>query len=113
MLNASLRIALATVAALSLSASAQAQGQGQGQDEYPNRVVRIVNPYVAGSTTDILARGLAVGLSNRLRQQFFVENRAGAGGTLGTASVARAETCLLYTSPSPRDGLLSRMPSSA
>ena len=86
MMNASLRIALATVAALSFSAKAQAQ------DEYPNRAVRIINPYVAGSTTDILARGLAVGLSSRLRQQFFVENRAGAGGTLGTASVARAET---------------------
>jgi len=93
MKNANLRIALATIAALSFSASAQAQAQqAQNQNEYPNRVVRIVNPYVAGSTTDILARGLAVGLSNRLRQQFFVENRAGAGGTLGTASVARAET---------------------
>jgi tripartite-type tricarboxylate transporter receptor subunit TctC len=76
--------AAATIAATCLPASAQT--------DYPNRAVRIVNPYVAGSTTDILARGLAVGLSSRLGQQFYVENRAGAGGTLGTQNVARAET---------------------
>jgi len=61
------------------------------QVDYPNRVVRIVNPYVAGSTTDVLARALAVGLSSRLGQQFVIENRPGAGGALGTAAVARAE----------------------
>jgi tripartite-type tricarboxylate transporter receptor subunit TctC len=61
------------------------------QTDYPNRVVRMVNPYVAGSTTDVLARALAVGLSSRLGQQFVIENRPGAGGALGTAAVARAE----------------------
>jgi tripartite-type tricarboxylate transporter receptor subunit TctC len=64
---------------------------GLAQADYPNRVVRMVNPYVAGSTTDILARALSAGLSTRLGQQFFVENRAGAGGAIGTASVARAD----------------------
>ncbi len=79
------RIALiAALAALASPASAQT--------EYPNRAVRIINPYVAGSTTDILARGLATGLSSRLGQQFYVDNRPGAGGTLGTSAVARAET---------------------
>jgi tripartite-type tricarboxylate transporter receptor subunit TctC len=71
----------------------------QAERAYPNRVVRIVNPYVAGSTTDNLARALAVGLSSRLGQQFIVENRAGAGGALGTASVVRADpdgTTLLF-----------------
>lgn len=63
----------------------------QAQTDYPSRVVRIVNPYVAGSTTDVLARALAVGLSSRLGQQFVIENRAGAGGALGAAAVARAE----------------------
>ena len=63
----------------------------QSQDTYPNRVVKVVNPYVAGSTTDILARALTLGLSNRLGQQFIVENRAGAGGALGTAAVARSD----------------------
>ncbi len=61
------------------------------QDNYPNRVVKVVNPYVAGSTTDILARALSMGLSSHLGQQFIVENRAGAGGALGTAAVARAD----------------------
>src|SRR6185312_11715545 len=63
----------------------------QAQSDYPNRVVRIVNPYVAGSTTDTLSRALAVGLSSRLGQQFIIENKPGAGGALGTASVARAD----------------------
>lgn len=80
----SVLLAAAAFAAICLPASAQT--------EYPNRAVRIINPYVAGSTTDILARGLAAGLSSRLGQQFYVDNRPGAGGTLGTAAVARAET---------------------
>src|SRR5262245_43387125 len=76
---------LALSAALFTIAAAHAQG------DYPSRVVRVINPYVAGSTTDVLARALAVGLSSRLGQQFVVENRPGAGGALGTAAVARAE----------------------
>jgi tripartite-type tricarboxylate transporter receptor subunit TctC len=75
------------VAALILSALAASPLQAN--KAYPNRTVRIVNPYVADSTTDLLARALAIGLSNRLGQQFIVENRAGAGGALGTASVVR------------------------
>jgi tripartite-type tricarboxylate transporter receptor subunit TctC len=63
----------------------------RAQDDYPNRVIRIVNPYVAGSTTDVLARALATGLSSRLGQQFIVENKPGAGGALGAVSVVRAE----------------------
>jgi len=77
------------VAALILSALAASPLQAN--KAYPNRTVRIVNPYVADSTTDLLARALAIGLSNRLGQQFIVENRAGAGGALGTASVVRAK----------------------
>lgn len=72
------------MAAVSGSMTAAAQ-------DYPNRVVQIVNPYQAGSTTDVLARGLALGLSSRLGQQFVIMNRAGAGGATGSASVARAE----------------------
>ena len=63
----------------------------QAQSDYPNRVVKIVNPYVAGSTTDVLARALAMGLSSRLGQQFIIENKPGAGGALGTASVVRGD----------------------
>jgi tripartite-type tricarboxylate transporter receptor subunit TctC len=80
------RSAFAAIAALAawLPLSAQAQ-------DYPSRVVQIINPYQAGSTTDVLARGLAAGLSSRLGQQFVVINRPGAGGATGTTSVARAE----------------------
>jgi tripartite-type tricarboxylate transporter receptor subunit TctC len=63
----------------------------QAQQDYPSRVVQIVNPYQAGSTTDVLARGLAVGMASRLGQQFVVINRPGAGGTVGALSFARAE----------------------
>jgi tripartite-type tricarboxylate transporter receptor subunit TctC len=76
---------LAAIGVIGLSAPAQAQ------DTYPSRVVKIVNPYVAGSTTDILARALAVGLSSRLGREFIIENKAGAGGALGALSVARAD----------------------
>jgi len=84
------RIWYAVATALAL-AGLSAQG-ALAQSDYPNRLVKIVNPYVAGSTTDILARGLAAGLSTRLGQQFIIENKPGAGGALGTASVARGET---------------------
>jgi tripartite-type tricarboxylate transporter receptor subunit TctC len=62
----------------------------QAQD-YPSRVVRVVNPYVAGSTTDRLARALGVGMASRLGREFVVENRAGAGGATGTLSVVRSD----------------------
>ena len=77
--------------AVSLVAAALMSTPALAQSDYPNRVAKIVNPYVAGSTTDILARALAAGLSSRLGQQFIVENRAGAGGALGTAGVARSD----------------------
>jgi tripartite-type tricarboxylate transporter receptor subunit TctC len=78
-------VALAAVAGVFVHGSASAQSN------YPNRVVKVVNPYVAGSTTDILARALASGMSSRLGQQFVVENRGGAGGAIGTAQVARSD----------------------
>jgi tripartite-type tricarboxylate transporter receptor subunit TctC len=77
-------------AAAALTAVAIAS-PAMAQSDFPNRVVKIVNPYVAGSTTDILARALASGMSTRLGQQFIVENRGGAGGAIGTAAVARSD----------------------
>ncbi len=64
---------------------------GAAQSDYPNRVVRIVNPFAAGSAPDILARGLAASLSTRMGQQFIVENRVGGSGAVGTLSVVRAD----------------------
>jgi tripartite-type tricarboxylate transporter receptor subunit TctC len=61
------------------------------QSDYPSRVVKVVNPFGAGTAPDILLRALVPGLSSQLGQQFIVENRVGGSGTVGTASVARAD----------------------
>jgi tripartite-type tricarboxylate transporter receptor subunit TctC len=57
---------------------------------WPERPVHMVVPVGAGSTTDIIPRAIADELSTRLGEQVVVENRSGAGGTIGTAEVARA-----------------------
>jgi tripartite-type tricarboxylate transporter receptor subunit TctC len=68
---------------------------------YPTRPVRIVVPYAAGSSTDIIARLIGQWLSERLGQQVIIENRTGAGGNIGTEVVVRApadgHTLLLVT----------------
>ena len=68
--------------------------------EYPDKVVRIIVPVAAGGGVDVMARLLAQRLSERLGQQFIVENRAGAAGVIGTKSVIRSSDdgyTLLYT----------------
>jgi tripartite-type tricarboxylate transporter receptor subunit TctC len=57
-------------------------------ETYPSRPVRIVSPYAAGGTPDIVARVIAEQLTQRLKQGFFVENRTGANGTIATENVA-------------------------
>src|SRR6476659_9744823 len=57
---------------------------------YPARPVRIVVGFPAGGTSDIVARVLGQWLSERLGQQFIIENRPGAGSNLATEAVARA-----------------------
>jgi len=58
--------------------------------DYPNRPVRIIVGYPPGGATDIVARIFGAYLSEKLGQQFIVENRAGAGNNLGTEAVVRA-----------------------
>ena len=74
--------ALALAAVL---ASAQVAAQ-----DYPAKPVRIIVPFVPGGSSDLLARYLAQGLSEKLGQQFVVENRAGAAGNVGMDAVAKA-----------------------
>src|SRR5919201_6888175 len=62
----------------------------RAQDDYPNRPLRIVVGFTPGGGVDIIARHIAQRLGERLGQQVIVENRAGAGGTLAAALVARA-----------------------
>jgi len=74
-------VVLAVAGALLGSAPATA-------DEWPSRPVRMVNTFAAGGTADVLTRLVAEHLSTATKQQFFVETRAGAGGTIGVKSVA-------------------------
>lgn len=60
------------------------------QSDWPNRPIRIVVPYPAGGTTDQLARAIAQPLQETLGQPIVIENKAGAGGALGTDFVAKA-----------------------
>ena len=78
-----------------------AHGEAQAQS-WPTKRVTVVVPFTAGSATDIMARTVAQRLSEQLGQPFIVENRPGAGGTIGMAAVARAEpdghTILVHSS---------------
>ncbi len=87
-------IVLAAVAAV-LTIPVHAQNIGAGKQ------MRIIVPYSAGGTSDILGRKLAQQLGERLGRQVIVENRAGAGGAIGTEATVRAEadgtTLLLHS----------------
>ncbi len=65
-------------------------GQASAQTDWPTRPVRVVIPYAPGSGTDFIVRGVAERLSKQLGQQFVVEHRSGASGTLGAEAVARS-----------------------
>jgi tripartite-type tricarboxylate transporter receptor subunit TctC len=77
--------------------------QAVAADPYPNRPIKLVIPYPAGGGTDSFARPLALQLSTRLGQSVVVENRGGAGGSIGMESVSRAPadgyTLLLALTP--------------
>jgi len=74
---------IAGVTSLTATASAAA--------DFPTRTVRIVVPYAAGGTSDIIARHIGQQLAGRLGQAVIIDNRAGAGGSIGTEVVVRAE----------------------
>ena len=66
-------VCLAAIGAALFAQPARAQ-------DFPTRIVKVVNPYVSGSTTDVPARSLAVGMTKRLGRDLIVENRPGESG---------------------------------
>ncbi|MBL8383802.1 MAG: tripartite tricarboxylate transporter substrate binding protein [Burkholderiales bacterium] len=92
------RILIAAVAAALGIAAATAVAQ-----TYPARAVKLVVPFPPGGPTDVVGRFVATRLGEAFGQQFVVENRAGAGGTVGSEAVAQAAPdgyTLLYGSTS-------------
>ena len=78
-------LAALAVTALALGASAA------GADDWPSKPVRLVVAFGAGGGADVLGRLLAAELSSAFNQRFYVENRPGNSGSIGSAMVARAE----------------------
>ncbi len=85
--------ALALLLCASLACSAQ---------RYPDKPIRLIVPFTPAGATDVLARIVAEGLSNRLGQRVLVENRPGAGGNIGAqiAAQSRADGYTLLMTPS-------------
>ncbi len=102
---------LIAVWVLSVLAMGGAAGAG-----YPERGVRIIVPYPAGQTTDVIARAIGQQLGEAMGQAFFVDNRGGAGGIIGMEAAKRAEAdgyTLLMTASGPvaiNPGLYSKLP---
>ncbi|HQQ70604.1 MAG TPA: tripartite tricarboxylate transporter substrate binding protein [Alicycliphilus sp.] len=79
------------MAASALAAfGASLQGSAWAQSGYPAKPVRMIVPFPPGGPTDIMGRTAAKAMGDRLGQQFVVENKAGAGGNIGTDAVAKA-----------------------
>ena len=80
------RSAAAVIAAIAMGAAAPALAQGN----YPTKPVRLIVAFPPGGSTDIIARLVGQRLSERLGQQVIIDNRGGAGGTIGTEIAARS-----------------------
>lgn len=93
----------AAAAALFAVDAARAQIPAASGIDYPNRPVRFLVTYPPGGGNDLIARMIGLKLSERLGQPFLVENRSGAGGTIGTGAAAAAApdgyTIVLVSTP--------------
>ena len=81
------RICLAPLIFIFISSIAGAQSTAQ---DYPNRPVRWIVPFAPSGPTDLMSRAVAEKLTQRLGQQFVVDNRSGAGGNIGAEVVAKS-----------------------
>ena len=76
--------------ALAALPRAASPGGFAGADDYPTRPITLIVPFPPGGSTTVMARNVADKMSAALGQQIVVDNRGGAGGTLGTRFVAKA-----------------------
>jgi tripartite-type tricarboxylate transporter receptor subunit TctC len=93
-----------TKRAFMLTLAAVAAARPTHADVYPSRTIRLVIPFGPGTNSELIARLIAERLSVRFGQPVIVDNRPGAGGTLGAAAVAAADPdgyTLLVTPPGP------------
>ncbi len=78
------------IAAYCVAAACLFPGSAFAQQTWPDKPTKIIVPFPAGGSTDVVARLIAQRLTQKFGQPFIVENRAGAGGNIGTDSVAKA-----------------------
>ena len=79
----------ALLAALCLAGASLAAMSPAAAQAYPDRPIRVVVPFAAGGASDVVARAIAPKLTDRLGQSVVVENRTGAGGSLGVTQVVQ------------------------
>lgn len=77
-------------ALLVISLAAVAPAVVQAQADYPNRPVKLIVPFAAGGTSDVMGRLIAEELGKQLKQPFIVENKGGAGGVIGMDQASKA-----------------------
>ena len=98
---------LVSIACLTAAASASAQ-------EWPSRNITVVVPLGAGTASDVAARVVMDQVGKQVGQTFVIENRPGAGGTIGANTVARSApdgyTILAYGALASSNALYSRLP---
>jgi tripartite-type tricarboxylate transporter receptor subunit TctC len=78
------------LAAIAACATIPALAPAHGQQAWPNKPITFIIPFAAGGGTDAFARPLAAQLENQMNARFIIDNRAGAGGTVGASAAAKA-----------------------
>jgi tripartite-type tricarboxylate transporter receptor subunit TctC len=89
-MRASQKATFATLVAVGITLAAAPALAAQSSQNFPTKPVRLIVPFTAGSATDLIARRVAIKMTENWGQQVVVDNRAGGGGTLATAIVAKA-----------------------